>query len=61
MCIINALSFPFPSLSLLPFPGFRLRINTEKDHIDIYFSVVDQGIRVILPDVFNVLIIRNRS
>ena len=41
--------------------SFRFRINTEKDHIGTYFSVVDQRIKVILPDVFNVLIIRNRS
>ena len=61
-----ALLMPYPSpyhhcLCCHFLASFRFRINTEKDHIDICFSVVDQRIKVILPDVFNVLIIRNRS
>ena len=61
-----ALVLPYPSpfhsrLCCHFLASFRFRINTEKDHIDICFCVVDQRIKVILPDVFNVLIIRNRS
>ena len=63
-----ALLMPYPSpfhpcLCCHFLASFRFQINTEKDRIDIYmyFSVVDQRIKVILPDVFNVLIIRNRS
>ena len=36
----KALSFPFLPLPLLP--SFRFLINTEKDRINIQFSIVDQ-------------------
>ena len=51
----------YPCLCCHFLASFRLRINTEKDHIDIYFSVVDQGIKVILPDVFKILTVMQLS
>ena len=60
MLMIKPYPSPFcPCLCCHFLASFRFRINTEKDRIGIYQSIVDQRIKVIYScDVFNVLIIR---
>ena len=56
----KALSFPFLPLPLLP--SFRFLINTEKDLLKFSFLLlIKEYNSFIVPDVFIVIIIRNRS